>query len=99
VLVFGRANAASSEEMSGPESGSVARTCFTPAGQRLVVERDRDVWVVLCDDFEPTRHNNLDVALLTAVRADAEAHWGGIEPGRYTRLIADVIASSWQERK
>lgn len=81
------------------ESGSIARTCYTPAGQRVVVERHRDVWVVRCDDSEPARHRDLDVALVEALRADVHAHWGGIDPGRYTRLIADVIVSSWQERK
>jgi hypothetical protein len=84
------------ERMSHPESDSIVRTCYTPAGQRLAVERDSGAWVVRCDDLEPARHHEVDAALIEALRADVHAHWGRIEPARYTRLIADVIASGWQ---
>jgi hypothetical protein len=73
-------------------------TGYTPAGQLLVVERDRDTWVVTCDDHDPVRHGLLDVALINAVRGDVQAHWSGIEPARWTRLMADSIISSWPHR-
>jgi hypothetical protein len=84
----------------GPELRPVARrwTGSTPAGQLVVVEHDHDTWVVTCDDHDPVRHRLLDVALINAVRADVEAHWSGIEPARWTRLIADSIILSWPDR-
>jgi hypothetical protein len=74
-----------------------ARTCYTPGGQRVVVERHGDVWTVTCDDRDPVRHRLLDVALIEAIRDDVQAHWGRIEPGHWTRLISDTIVSSWPE--
>jgi hypothetical protein len=79
----------------GTEAGPPAAerwTGYTPAGQLLVVERDHDVWVVTCEDQDPVRHRVLDVALITAVRGDVEAHsWRGVDPAAWTRLIADSI--------
>jgi hypothetical protein len=67
----------------------------TPAGQRVIVRREDNVWVVTCEDAEPTRHHLLDVALIEAVRSDVQAHWYGIEAGAWTRVVADVILSRW----
>jgi hypothetical protein len=69
---------------------------YTPAGQQLVVERDDEVWVVTCDARAPVRNALLDVALVEALRSDVEAHWQGIDPAAWTRLIADGILSSWR---
>lgn len=69
---------------------------YTPAGQRVIVGRRDHVWVVTCDDGEPVGHRLLDLALIEAVRNDGQAHWYGIEPGRWAGVIADVILSRWQ---
>ena len=66
---------------------------FTPDGQRLVVERERDDWVVRCDDSKLVRGHLLDVALIEAVRGNSRADWYGIDPSRYARAVADSILS------
>jgi hypothetical protein len=70
---------------------------YTPAGQRLVVERDEGAWVVTRDDQPPVRNVLLDVALVEALRNDVEAHWTGIDRATWTRLIADSILLRWPE--
>jgi hypothetical protein len=70
---------------------------YTPAGQRVTVERGEGEWVVTCDSDEGVRHRLLDLALIEAVRSDVQAHWQGVEPGQWTRVIADMIISTWQE--
>jgi hypothetical protein len=72
---------------------------YTPAGQRLVVERDEGAWVVTRDDQAPVRNVLLDVALVEALRSDIEARWTGIDPGTWTRLIADSILSTWPQSR
>lgn len=72
-------------------------TGYTPAGQRLIVDRDDDAWVVTRDDCAPVRNVVLDVALVEALRSDVEAHWGGIEPATWMRLIAGSILSTRRE--
>jgi hypothetical protein len=84
-------------QRNGPGPGSIARECFTPAGQRLVVEHNREGWVAICGHHEPVRHRDLHVALIEAIRADQQAHWGGIEPDRWAWAIADVVMSNWRE--
>src|SRR5262245_35755984 len=81
----------------GSGRGGAARhwTGYTPAGQRVVVEREGDVWVVSCDDRVPAVHAVLDVALVEALRRDVEAHWAGIDQATWTRLIVAVILSRW----
>ena len=81
------------------EPRSNARTCYTPAGQRVVVDCNADVWVVECDDRVPVRNRSLVLALVVAIGSDVEAHWGGINPGRWARLIADVMVQSWPAQK
>jgi hypothetical protein len=73
-------------------------TGFTPAGQRLVVERERDEWIVRCDDSKTVRDHLLDVALIEAIGSDVEAHWLDIDPARYARIVASSILSPSQSR-
>jgi hypothetical protein len=84
-----------SKARPGAYQSGRAWTGYTPAGQRLVVEREEDVWVVACDDREPVRSVLLDVALVEALRSDVGARWYGIDSATWTRLIADSILSSW----
>jgi hypothetical protein len=67
----------------------------TPAGLRLVVRREADLWVVISDAGEPVRHHLLDLALIEAIRADVRAHSIGVDYGEWTRLIADNILLTW----
>jgi hypothetical protein len=71
---------------------------LTPAGQRVVVERERNQWVVRCDDSEAVRDSLLDVALIEAIRGDVDAHWLGIDPSMYARVVANSILSSSSDR-
>jgi hypothetical protein len=68
---------------------------YTPDGQRLVVTREADLWVVTSDAGQQVRHHLLDLALIEAIRADVRAHSIGIDYGEWTRLIADNIVSTW----
>jgi hypothetical protein len=68
---------------------------YTPDGQRLVVRREADLWVVISDAGEPVRHHLLDLALIEAIRADVRAHSIGVDYGEWTRLIADNILLTW----
>lgn len=68
---------------------------YAPHGQRLVVAREADLWVVISDGGDPVRHHLLDLALIEAIRADVRAHSIGIDYGEWTRLIADNILSTW----
>jgi hypothetical protein len=58
------------------------------------VERERGEWVVRRDDSKVVRNARLDVALIEAIRSDGDAHWWGINPGRYARIVANSILSS-----
>jgi hypothetical protein len=68
---------------------------YTPGGQRLVVTREAELWVVTSDAGEPVRHHLLDLALIEAIRADVRAHSSGLDYGEWTRLIAHNILSTW----
>ena len=83
-------------EGNGPPR-SITRECYSPAGQRLVVERNREGWVVICGHHEPVHHDDLHLALSEAIRADVFAYWGGVEPDRWAQEIADVVVSVWPE--
>jgi hypothetical protein len=67
----------------------------TPNGQRLLVTREAELWIVTSDAGDPVRHHLLDLALIEAIRADVRAHSSGIGYGEWTRLIADTILSTW----
>ncbi len=79
----------------GSGSKPVEWVGYTPDGQRLVVRREADLWVVTSDAREPVRHHLLDLALIEAIRADVRAHSIGIDYGEWTRLIADNVLSTW----
>ena len=68
---------------------------YTPDGQRLVVRREDDLWVVISDAGGTVRHHLLDLALIEAIRADVRAHSIGVDYGEWTRLIADNILLTW----
>jgi hypothetical protein len=68
---------------------------YTPDGQRLLVTRQADQWVVTTNGGQPVRHHLLDLALIESIRADVRAHSLGIDYGEWTRLIADHILSAW----
>jgi len=68
---------------------------YTPDGQRMVVTREADLWVVSSDAHDPVRHHLLDLALIEAIRTDVRAHSVSIDYGEWTRLIADNILSTW----
>ena len=80
-----------------PGSGEPGRKWvgYTPDGQRLVVTREADIWIVTADDGESARHQLLDLALIEAIRTDVRAHSFGVDYGEWTRLIADNILSTW----
>lgn len=71
---------------------------YTPDGQRLVVKRERDSWIVSSNGGTPARHRLLDLALIGAIRPDVHAHSLNIDYGEWTRLIADSIESTWPEQ-
>lgn len=81
---------------SGAERPSKDRTPvwnrFTPAGQRLVVERESNAWIVSCDE-SAARHHLLDVAVIEAIHGEVEAHWLNIDRERFARLVANTILS------
>jgi len=85
--------------MPRQESGSkpVAREWvgYTPDGQRLVVTREAEIWVVTPHAGRPVRQHLLDIAMIEAIRTDVRAHSSGIDYGEWTRLIADNILSTW----
>ncbi len=83
----------------GTDSKPVGRNWvgYTPHGQRLVVAREADLWVVTSDAGYPVRHHLLDLALIEAIRADVRAHSISIDYGEWTRLIADNILSTWPQ--
>ena len=85
------------QQRNGSGRSSIARECYTPAGQRLVVEHNREGWVAICGNHEPVRDRDLHVALIEALRSDAGAYWGGIQPDRWAWAMADVVMSSWPE--
>ena len=70
---------------------------FTPAGQRLVVERERDEWIVHCDS-KAVCGDLLEAALIQAISGDFEAHWFDIDRTSYARVVASSILSPAQRR-
>jgi hypothetical protein len=70
---------------------------LTPAGQRLVVERERDDWIVRCDS-KAVRGHLLEAALIEAISGDFEAHWFDIDRARYAHVVASSILSPAQTR-
>lgn len=83
----------------GAVRGAKRWEVYTPAGQRLTVEHDDGIWVATCNGGDPVRHRLIDVALIEAVRSDVKAQWRSVDPGKWTRVMADVIVSSWRKEQ
>jgi hypothetical protein len=70
-------------------------TTFTPDGLRLVVTRHKDGWSVLCGESTRVRHELLDVALIQAMRneADVGGHSMRTDYAAWARKLADWFES------
>jgi len=68
-------------------------TTFTPDGRRLVVGRDANGWSVVCGERGHVQHELLDVALIEALRNDADVVGQSmrIDYAQWTRVLADRI--------
>jgi hypothetical protein len=66
---------------------------FTPDGRRLAVTREREAWTVVCGEGDEARSALLDVALIEAIRREADvlSHSFGVDYGAWTRALADRI--------
>jgi len=67
----------------------------TPGGREVIVQRRGELWLVRCGDLR-VLNRNLDVALMNAIRADAEtaAHSGEADYPAWARVVADEIDSA-----
>jgi hypothetical protein len=67
-------------------------TC-TPDGVRLFVSRQQDGWSVICGEGVGVEHELLDVALIEAIRKEAEVagHSMQREYATWTRELADRL--------
>ena len=67
----------------------------TPDGREVIVQRRGESWLVRCGHLRAL-NGNLDVALMTAIRADPEtaAHSGEADYPAWVRAIADEIDSA-----
>lgn len=67
----------------------------TPDGRELVVQRRGKLWLVHCGPFHAI-NRNLDVALMTAMRADRETEAHSVEADypAWARVVADKIDSA-----
>ena len=64
----------------------------TPDGLRLQISRERDGWLVRCEDDEEIRSEVLDVALIEAIRGNQViAHSAQRVDGAWVRTRADQI--------
>ena len=68
-------------------------TTFTPDGRRLVVTSQRNGWSVVCGEGRAVEHELLDVALIEAIRdnADFGARSMRIDYAAWTRELADRL--------
>jgi hypothetical protein len=66
---------------------------YTPDGVRLFVSRRQDGWSVICGESDGVEHELLDVALIEAIRKEAEVggHSMRHEYARWTRELADRL--------
>jgi hypothetical protein len=73
---------------------------FTPDGLRLVVTRQRDGWSVVCAEGDGVQHELLDVALIEAIRKEADfgGHSMRIDYAAWTRELADQLQSDDSRR-
>jgi len=70
----------------------------TPDGRSLVATREKDAWIVRCGAAE-AQSPVLDVALIEAIRADAEVvtHSSKVDYGPWTRAQADRIEDEFEQ--
>ena len=68
-------------------------TTYTPDGRRLIVNRDGDLWTVVCGDSDEARSELLDIALIEAIRiqSDVASHSMKIDYASWTRALADRL--------
>jgi hypothetical protein len=71
-----------------------------PDGRSPVATRERDAWIVRCGAAE-AQNPVLDVALIEAIRADAEVvtHSSKVDYGPWTRAQADRIDEEFEQRE
>jgi hypothetical protein len=71
---------------------------FTPDGRRLVVARERAAWMVVCGEGDEVRSTLLDVALIEAIRREADvlSDSFAVDYGAWTRGLADRIQREHQ---
>ncbi|HYU52326.1 MAG TPA: hypothetical protein VEK37_05250 [Gemmatimonadaceae bacterium] len=71
-------------------------TTFTPDGRLLVVSRKKDGWTVVCGERGSAQHDLLDVALIDAIRKDADVvgHSMRIDYATWARALADQLQRS-----
>ena len=71
-------------------------TTYTPDGFRLVVTREHDRWSVVCGKGDRVQHELLDVALIDAIRKEADfaGHSMRREYASWTRGLADRLQRS-----
>jgi hypothetical protein len=69
---------------------------YTPDGRLLVVSRDGPAWVARCGEGPSTRSEHLDVALIAAIRRDADvvAQSMHLDYAEWVRGVADSLARS-----
>ena len=74
-------------------------TTYTPDGFRLVVTREHDRWSVVCGKGDRVQHELLDVALIEAIRKEADfaGHSMRREYASWTRGLADRLQRSNRE--
>jgi hypothetical protein len=68
-------------------------TTFTPDGRRLAVSRHGHLWTVVCGDSDEARSEFLDIALIEAIRrqADVASHSMKVDYATWTRALADRL--------
>jgi hypothetical protein len=67
----------------------------TPDGREVVVQRRGELWLVMCGHLHAL-NRNLDVALMTSIRADPETatHSDEADYPAWAREVADEIDSA-----
>jgi hypothetical protein len=71
----------------------------TPDGRTVIAMRGKDAWIVRCGTAQ-AQSPVLDVALIEAIRADAEVvtHSSEVDFGEWTRAEADRIQEEFERR-
>jgi hypothetical protein len=66
---------------------------YTPDGRRLLIRREGQTWVVKCGEAAATSSGLLDVALIEALREDADVatHGMRVDYAAWVRNLADSL--------